>query len=289
MTAHEIQRRTLTRPITIEGLGLFTDAPASSTLTPAAAGSDICFRHKGTLVPAKIANLAPSPIPAFATLPARHTCLAQGPARVTTCEHILSALTGLGITDVTIELGDSGELPIGDGSAKPFTDAIASDDTHTLDDQVTPITVRKPVTVRSGSATITAEPADSASYTYHFEPPEGSPLKAQAATWNGNADDYLANVAPARTFSTLAEATQAKALGLFTCFTPRELLVLDDITGTPIDNRFRFDNEPARHKLLDLIGDLALVGRPIWARITATRSGHALNHELARRIVEMID
>jgi len=289
MTAPATQRRTLARPITIEGLGLFTDAPTSCTLTPATAGAGIAFLHQGTRIPATISHLAPSPIPAFATLPARHTCLAQSPARVTTCEHVMSALAGLGITDVTIELGDSGELPIGDGSAKLFTDAIASDDTHTLDDQVTSITLREPITVRSGTATITAEPADSASYTYHFEPPEGSPLKPQSATWTGTADDYRASIAPARTFSTLAEATQAKALGLFTNFTPRDLLVLDDTTGEPIDNRLRFNNEPARHKLLDLIGDLALVGRPICARITASRSGHALNHELARRILETIE
>ncbi len=286
MTAPALQRRTLSRPVTIEGTGLFTDAPASCTLSPAAAGMGIAFRHQGSLIPARIAHLAPSPIPAFATLSARHTCLALGPARVTTCEHVLSALAGLGITDLVITLGDSGELPIGDGSAKLFTDAIASDDTHTLDEMIFPVTLQEPITVRSGKATITAEPADAASYTYHFEPPESSPLKPQSATWNGSPDDYRANVAPARTFSTRAEATQAKSLGLFTRFSPRDLLVLDDATGEPIDNQLRFDNEPARHKLLDLVGDIALVGRPLCARITATRSGHALNHELARQIVE---
>ncbi len=285
MTAHATQRRTLTGPVTIKGVGLFTDTPASCTLSPGAAGTGVVFRLNAINIPATIRHLIPSPIPAFARLPARHTCLGLNGANAITCEHLLSALAGLAITDVLVTLGDSGELPIGDGSAKPFTDALSNTTLIAAHAQSEPIVLSKPVSVRSGSATITAEPDDSPSYTYHFEPPAGSALSRQSATWHGNAEEYTASVAPARTFSMLAEATQAKALGLFASFTPRDLLVLDDTTGAPIDNTLRFDNEPARHKLLDLIGDLALAGRPICARITSTRGGHALNHELALKIL----
>lgn len=286
MNAPPAPRRTIAAPATIEGTGLFTGSPARCTIELALANTGIVFAHNNIEIPATIAHLAPSPIPAFASLPARHTCLAIGSARVVTCEHVLSALVGLGITDTRLTLGESGELPIGDGSAMPFIDAITAVGVRELTETLPPITLREPITVAAGNATITAEPSDAPSYTYHFEPPDGSPLARQSASWAGNAGDYLASVAPARTFSTLAEANQAQALGLFTSFTPRDLLVLDDTTGTPIDNELRFDDEPARHKLLDLIGDLALTGRPICARITATRSGHALNHELARRIIE---
>ena len=286
MTPPPVQRRTLAAPVTLKGTGLFTGAPARCTIEPAKAGTGITFVHNNTTIPASIAHLSPSPIPAFASLPARHTCLAFENARVITCEHVLSALVGLGITDAGLILEGSGELPIGDGSAKPFTDAIKAVGVREYVDTAKPITLEETITVTSGSATITAEPSSTPSYTYHFEPPEGSPLAPQFASWNANASDYHVNVAPARTFSTHTEANQAQALGLFTSFTPRDLLVLDDTTGEPIDNELRFDNEPARHKLLDLIGDLALVGKPLCAKITATRSGHALNHELARQILE---
>ncbi|MCA9273727.1 MAG: UDP-3-O-acyl-N-acetylglucosamine deacetylase [Phycisphaerales bacterium] len=286
MTSPLAPRRTPAAPVTVEGTGLFTDSPARCTIEPAEAGAGIVFVHNSVEIPASIERLAPSPITAFAALPARHTCLALDTARVITCEHVLSALVGLGVTDARVTLGDSGELPIGDGSANLFADAIAAVGVHTLDYGIVPITLQQPIAVRSGSATIAAEPSDAPSYAYHFEPPEGSPLTAQSASWTGNPDDYLKDIAPARTFSMLAEANQAKALGLFTSFTPKDLLVLDDATGMPIDNAFRFESEPARHKLLDLIGDLALAGRPIYAKITATRSGHALNHEMARRLFE---
>lgn len=266
-------------------------ARASSRAPPPAAPSrpprparGVVFVHNDAEIPAHIQNLVPSPIPAFAAMPARHTCLAKGAGRVLTCEHALSALAGLSITDARITLGDSGELPIFDGSALPFTEALARAGVRTLDERVRPITPEAPVVVTSGGATIVAEPADELSFAYVYEPGPGSPLRAMAASWSVSGEDYAKAVAPARTFSTLAEANKAQALGLFSSFSPRDLLVLDDATGEPVDNALRYANEPARHKLLDLIGDLALAGAPIVARIVATRSGHALNHEMARAL-----
>lgn len=279
-------RRTLAKPTTIHGTGLFTDAPALATLSPAAAGTGLAFFHHNTRIDATIINLAPSPIDAFKHLPARHTCLSLDAARATTTEHLLAALRGLGITDATITLGDSGELPIGDGSAKLFTDAIADAGTADLDDEITPITLTEPITVTQGNASITASPATTTSYTYIYEPGDNTPLPRQTATWNTDTHDFAAHIAPARTFSFQHEAEQMQAMGLFTSFTPRDLLVLDT-AGAPIDNTLRFDNEPARHKLLDLVGDLSLAGAPIVATITATGSGHSLNHELARKLAQL--
>lgn len=279
-----MNRRTPAAEVTLEGTGLFTGSPARCTIAPAALGTGIVFVHRGAEIPARIENLAPSPIPAFASLPARHTCLAKGAGRVLTCEHAMSALAGLSITDARITLGDSGELPIFDGSALPFAEALARVGVRTFEERVRPISPEAPVVVTSGGATIVAEPADELSFAYVFEPGPGSPLRAMAASWSLGGEDYAKAVAPARTFSTLAEAKQAQALGLFSSFSPRDLLVLDDQTGEPVENALRFTNEPARHKLLDLIGDLALAGAPVVARIVATRSGHALNHEMARAL-----
>lgn len=284
-----MSRRTIAKPVTLTGTGLFTDKPASATIEPSAPGLGIRFVHNATHVHADIELLAHSPIPAFKELPPRHTCLALGSACAITTEHVLAAIAGAGITDADIVLGESGELPIGDGSAKLFTDAINSVGTTAQGGTTTPITLAEPISVSDDTgATITAEPATSASYTYHFKPQPGSPLTVQSASWDASPAEFASDIAPARTFSMHAEATQMQSLGLFTSFTPADLLVLDE-AGQPIDNSFRFDNEPARHKLLDLIGDLALAGAPIYAKITATKSGHALNHQLAKRLYDLRD
>jgi UDP-3-O-acyl-N-acetylglucosamine deacetylase len=115
----------------------------------------------------------------------------------------------------------------------------------------------------------------------------GGVIPAQTARFSvrwGDAEataaEYMRDVAPARTFSTLEEAQGARKMGLFGHLTPREMLVIGP--SGPVENTLRFENEPARHKLLDLIGDLSLCGRPINGRVIAERSGHALNHEAAR-------
>lgn len=276
-----MNRRTLQAPATITGLGLFTGEPAICTIHPAPAEAGVRFFHQHTHIPAAIKHLAPSPIPAFKDLPARHTCLALGPARAITTEHLMAALCAMGITDADVHLSESGELPIDDGSAKAFTDALSTAGLKDLEGQCPPITLDRPITVGQGTATITALPADTTTYTYHFKPSQDSPLKEQSATWSGGADEFIQGIAPARTFSFKLEAEAMQRLGLFKAFTPRDLLVLNE-SGQPIDNTLRFENEPARHKLLDLIGDLALTGRPIRAAITATATGHAQNHQLAK-------
>ena len=123
------------------------------------------------------------------------------------------------------------------------------------------------------------------SYHLNYSDAGGASLPPQSASWDGLAESYYTEIAPARTFSLLSEVEALRALGLFEGFSPKELLVLGP--SGPIENEWRFENEPARHKLLDLIGDLALAGGPIRGRITAMRSGHALNHELARVLVQL--
>jgi len=279
-------RRTIAQPVTIAGTGLFTDKPAIATIEPAAPGLGVGFVHNSTPIHADIELLAHSPIKLFANLPARHTCLALGNAHAITTEHILAALAGLGITDATITLGDTGELPIGDGSAQLFTNAITTAGTTQLAGNLAPITLTKPITVTNGNASITAQPATKTSYTYIFKPTESSPIKPQTATWNTSKETFITDIAPARTFSLQADAEHMQSLGLFASFTTTDLLVLDN-AGEPINNNFRFVNEPARHKLLDLVGDLALAGAPILANITATGSGHALNHQLAKKLYDL--
>jgi UDP-3-O-acyl-N-acetylglucosamine deacetylase len=129
--------------------------------------------------------------------------------------------------------------------------------------------------------------APGCSYTYELDYGPPTPgvfaLGQQRATWDGSATQYASEVAPARTYCLEQEAMVMRSMGLFAHLTPREMLVLG--TSGPIDNALRFDDEPARHKLLDLIGDLALIGAPLQADVVATRSGHALAHEAARAVL----
>jgi UDP-3-O-[3-hydroxymyristoyl] N-acetylglucosamine deacetylase/3-hydroxyacyl-[acyl-carrier-protein] dehydratase len=147
-----------------------------------------------------------------------------------------------------------------------------------------PIVVREPITVRDGEATLAIVPSASSSLeiVYMLDYGEHSPIARQTHAFSVTPESFATEIAPARTFSTAAEARAARELGMFAHLTPRDMLVID--ASGPIDNTLRFANEPARHKLLDLLGDISLVGRPILGRLVAYRSGHTLNHRLAREI-----
>ncbi len=282
-------RRTVQSPARVQGRGLFTGADAVATIRPG--GDGLAFLAGGERIPARAAFLSDEPVvPAFAQMPPRHTVLASGGARVITTEHALAALVGLGVTDaeIVLEGGSSAgwELPIGDGSALAFVRAIGQAGLTDLGD-AEPLLITEVITVEDGrGGMIVAEPAAVPDYSYLLDYGDSGPLAKQTARWSGDAGAFADAVAPARTFSFAAEVEPMRALGLFEGFTPTDLLVLGD-DGKSIDNELRFDDEPARHKLLDLIGDLALVGRPIVGRIAAYRSGHALNHAMARRLAAL--
>ena len=289
-------RRTLASPAHAEGRGLFTNLPASVTLHPAEPGSGLNVSRAGEdPILVHISTLSDDvPHPAFQRLPPRCTTLGLNSGPLFTVEHALSALVGLGITDALLEVTGP-ELPILDGSAAPFVEAIRAAGLTELDASADPLVVTEELTIaddRGGSVRVT--PADDTRYTYHLDyatadASRPAPIPAATATWDATPDDYATNVAPARTYALQSEAEQMHALGLFQHLTPRDMLVIapatKDTHGGPIDNAYRFEGEPARHKLLDLIGDLALVGRPIQAHIAAHRSGHALHHQVARALV----
>ncbi len=204
---------------------------------------------------------------------------------IATIEHILAALVGLGIRDACITI-DGPEVPILDGSAKPFVDLLRPM-LIPAPLRVEPLVLDRPVEVRDGEASIRATPSDSPdefSFTYNLDYGPGAPLKPHSATWCGSVSEFTNLIAPARTFSLRAEAEMARKMGLFPHLTPRDMLVIGD-DGQPIDNAWRMDGEPARHKLLDLIGDLALLRRPLIANVVATRSGHRLTHEFCRKVL----
>ena len=281
-----MNRRTLAAPARVAGTGLFTAAPAILTIEPAPAGSGLLLLAPGwpDPCPASIAHQQPAhPHPAFAAIPPRCTAIApEGHPPVFTVEHALAALAGLGVTDALLRL-NAHELPIDDGSALAFVQALRAAGLRDLPGTLEPLHPTRAITVEDAGASITIEPADAPHYEYHLDFAGRAPIAPHTASWDADPDDFARRIAPARTFSFAREVHQMRGLGLFAGFTAADLLVIDD-AGTPIDNAWRSPDEPALHKLLDLIGDLALAGAPICARITARRSGHALNHAAARAL-----
>ncbi|MBX3318218.1 MAG: UDP-3-O-acyl-N-acetylglucosamine deacetylase [Phycisphaeraceae bacterium] len=282
---------TLRRAATLTGIGLFTGQPSTVILRPAPSGTGLAFTLGTATFPASIDHLAHSPIPVFAHHPARHTCLAPpGGPPLATVEHALSALVGMGITDATVECFGP-ELPIFDGSSLRFVEQIRAVGSIPFDSpDPSPITLDTPISIENEGSSILISPrqAPGISYTYRLAYPP--PIGEQSAHWDGRPDTYAADIAPARTFSLEHEARAMRSLGLFQSFTPRDMLVIGP--EGPIDNTLRFPDEPARHKLLDLIGDLALAG-PLMPRlqadIVATRSGHALAHAAAHALQQHLN
>ncbi len=274
------RQRTISREVSIEGPGLFSGEPATLTLAPAAPGSGIVFlRQEGehlARIPALVQNVMKRP---------RRTCLRNGTLHVETIEHCMAALAGAGITNALVRLsaGSAGELPAGDGSSRPYLQAIQEAGVVEQDADLVPLVIRAPVHVSQGDATLDAlpGPVDRLDILYEYEGP--APVGHQVFAFRLGADDFQSQIAPARTFVFEEEANELRARGMGLHLTPRDLLVIS--SRGPIDNEFRFADECVRHKVLDLIGDLALCGRPIRGRVVAHKSGHELNHMLVRRLL----
>lgn len=287
----------------LTGPSLFTDAdsPVLFTLPIDAGvrGYTIAIGEDDPGVSAVVSSLRTSSVhPALAGSAARNTSIACARSGETetvmhTVEHALAALAGLGVADARIVyLGEGGvrETPIFDGSAAAFVEALLPAIERTPgDNRASVLELRDTVRVEGAHGSwVEIEPADEPSYVYEFAWPgrEGPVVRAE---WACDAAGFVSAVAGARTFSLASEAAAMRAAGLFGRFTPRDLLVLDDETLKPIENELRFADEPARHKLLDLIGDLSLafggpLHRRVRARVVAHRSGHALNHAAARAV-----
>ncbi|USO00205.1 MAG: UDP-3-O-acyl-N-acetylglucosamine deacetylase [Phycisphaeraceae bacterium] len=282
-----MNRRTLAHPVRVEGFALFTGGPASVGFIPAPSGG-IMIDAGGGAFPATIGHLDPRPAhPAFASMPPRNTSLAATPDAppVHTVEHVLAALAGLGITDAVVRV-EGGEPPIGDGSAALFTRPMLDVGFRELPGAIEPLIVRERFEFGSGDARIVIEPADRTEFVYRLDYGPRAPIPPHEATWDGAPTSFASEIAPARTFCLAAEAQAMHAMGLFKHLTPSDMLVFGG--GGPIDNTLHHPAEPARHKLLDMVGDLSLVGRPILARITGIGSGHALNREAARMLAGLV-
>jgi UDP-3-O-[3-hydroxymyristoyl] N-acetylglucosamine deacetylase/3-hydroxyacyl-[acyl-carrier-protein] dehydratase len=275
------RQKTISREVTFDGPGLFSGENATLTIAPAAPDAGITFVReqdgKVAHIQALVANVMKRP---------RRTCLKNGTLYVETIEHCMAALAGMGIDNAIVRVagGTAGEIPGGDGSSQPFVRAIQEAGLTEQDAPVTPLVIRKPIQVGEKDATIAALPGpeDKLEIIYDFEAPP--PIGRQVFAFHLGDDDFAHQLAPARTFVFEQEVQELRSRGFGKHLTPREILVI--ASGGPVENEFRFADECVRHKILDLIGDLYLLGRPLCGRIVAHKSGHALNHQLVRKLIE---
>lgn len=276
------RQKTISREVTFAGPGLFSGEEATLTIAPAVADAGITFVReqdgKVAHIQALIANVMKRP---------RRTCLKNGTLFVETIEHCMAALAGLGIDNAIVKVsgGTAGEVPGGDGSSEPFVRVIQEAGLTEQDSPLSPLIIKKPIQVMDKDATIAAlpGPTDRLEIIYDFEAP--APIGRQVFAFHLGDDDFVKQLAPARTFVFEQEVQELRSRGFGKHLTPKDFLVIAP-TG-PIENEFRFADECARHKVLDLIGDLYLLGRPIRGRIVAHKSGHSLNHQLVRRLIEV--
>ncbi len=271
-------QRTLRRAISCAGIGLHSGRKVTLSLRPAPADSGIRFRRSdlgGVEIPANVSHLA-----AFHYA----TGLATDRASVDTIEHLLAALASQGIDDVVVELNHP-EVPIMDGSAAPFVYLIQEAGVRKLNVPRRFLRVRRPLSLSQGDKRIAFYPADEfkVTYTIAFDHPL---LRHQTYTTRIAEDVFAEEIAPARTFGFLKEVEMLRQRGLALGGSLDNAVVLGE-TG-PL-NTLRFDDEFVRHKVLDAVGDLALVGYPLIGHLVVDRGGHALHTAFAAKLLEERD
>ncbi len=253
-------------------------------LIPAPAGSGIVFRRSDLdnyEIPANGRNVAKV---SYAT-----SLMRQG-VLISTTEHLLSALIGLGVDNVIVEI-DNLEVPILDGSARPYVEAILASGMKRQRRKREYIRILKPVEVREGEGAnakfIGVYPGEGYEIDYMIDFP--TPIGHETFRGDLEAGDYANLIAPARTFGFVEDEPMLRNMGLIRGVSDSSAIILtkaatDRKTGVT-NGPLRFDDEFVRHKVLDLIGDLALAGKRIWGRVVAERAGHAMHTALVQRLL----
>jgi UDP-3-O-acyl N-acetylglucosamine deacetylase len=267
-------QRTIGRPVSVAGVGYWSGRENRVVLEPAAAGSGVVFVRADLGDEVRIPAVARCRVDASS-----RTNLVAAGGRVEMVEHVLSALAGLDIDCCVVRVHGE-EMPGLDGSALAFVEAIDSAGGADLGDPVDPIVVAETIRVGDADAWIEASPPHFAGLSVEYELDYGpGPIGRQTFTGRVDPAAYRSGLAAARTFLPQADAERLRAAGRGLAATTGDLLIFGP--DGPIGNRLRWPDECARHKVLDLIGDLSLAGRPIHAHVRACRSGHRLNGAMA--------
>jgi UDP-3-O-[3-hydroxymyristoyl] N-acetylglucosamine deacetylase len=263
-----MRQHTIRKPVSLEGIGLHSGKTVRLTLVPGPADSGIVFRvgDHGEAIPAAPESVVDSHYA---------TTLGKNGTRIQTVEHLMAAAAGLGIDNLEVRV-DGAELPAADGSAKPFVHLMLGAGRTPQAGRRRPIRIPHPIRAGSGGRWIQMVPADTfrISYTLDNEHPA---IGMQVLSWTPTEESFVAEYAPARTYGFLRDLGFLRKSGRALGGSLDNTIVIGK-SGTL--NGLRYRDEFVRHKILDLVGDLALLGRPIEGHVIARNAGHALNFEL---------
>jgi UDP-3-O-[3-hydroxymyristoyl] N-acetylglucosamine deacetylase len=269
-----VYRRTLRREVACTGIGLHSGRPVRLCLRPAPAEHGIRFLRSdvGVEIPATLAHIGGQD---------HATTLQRDGVSIGTVEHLLAALVGLGVDDAQVEV-DGPEVPVLDGSAAPFVILLHEAGLRPLAVPRVHLRVLEPVEVVHGSKSARLVPAEhlEVRYTIGFDHPL---LRHQALALRVTPRTFTEAIAPARTFGFLREVEMLRKSGLALGGSLENAVVIGE-TGV-LNNKLRFEDEFVRHKILDAVGDLALLGHPLLGRLEATKAGHALHATVARKLL----
>ncbi len=274
-----LNQRTLKNAIRATGVGLHTGQKVLMTLRPAPTNTGIVFRRTDLATPVDV--------PAQAHLVGETmlgTTLIQGDVKICTVEHLLSALAGLGIDNCFVELS-APEVPIMDGSAGPFVFLVQSAGIEEQNALKRLVRIRKPVEVREGDKWARFDPYDG--FKVNFEIEFDHPIfhrRTQSASMDFSSTSFLREVARARTFGFTRDLEMLRAKNLALGGTMDNAIVLDEFRVLNEDG-LRYEDEFVKHKILDAIGDLYLLGSSLIGEFSGYKSGHALNNRLLRTLM----
>jgi UDP-3-O-[3-hydroxymyristoyl] N-acetylglucosamine deacetylase len=269
-------QRTIKNNIICKGIGLHTGKTVQMTLRPASTGTGIVFIRTDLAYTRIRAAAANTDTTSYAT------SLSQNSVSVKTVEHLLAAFAGLNIDNAYIEL-DAEEIPIMDGSARPFVKLIADAGIVTQETVQPALKIITPIFVRDGNKQLAIWPSErtSISYFIDFNHPL---LKEQSMHFQLTEETFLREVSEARTFGFMRDVKTLQANGLAKGASLENAVALDENSVLNEDG-LRFRDEFVRHKILDLIGDLSLVGMPIIGHIVAHKSGHRMNAQMVGKLL----
>lgn len=273
------QQRTIRRPVAVSGFGYWSGQTNRVEFYPAPAGTGVVFVRVDLSPALRVAVRLEHCVEAE-----HRTNLSAGVAQVEMVEHVLAALSASEIDNCEVRV-TSAEMPGFDGSSVIVADAIVSAGVECLGAPLQPIVVRQAVRVGDSSAWIEAvphgRPGLCVEYTLDYE--GRGPIGTQHRCVYITPETFRMELAAARTFVTQQEAESLRSRGLGTRVTPKDLLILGP--NGPLENAFRWPDECVRHKLLDMVGDLSLAGRPLHAHVRGYRSGHRLNAMLVKQLL----
>ena len=274
------RQRTIARAAEVRGVGFFHGADVTLRFHPAQPDTGLVFQRADLpgrpTIPARVDSVVPSQ---------RRTTIRRGVASVEMIEHVMAALAGLQIDNAVVEI-DAGECPGCDGSSRAFVEALDAAGIVEQEPKRPTLIVEEPISIRDGDAVLAIHPPGSSgglTLAYHLDYGREAPIRAQSFCVGLSTETFRNELAPSRTFLLETEAQALRAAGIGVRTTAADLLLFgrDGVIG----NELRYPDECAAHKLLDLVGDLALSGVDLQGFVVAYRSGHQTNASLVRRLL----